>query len=749
MSEVAIRQSVPIATTRAVFTVTIFIGSFLLFLVQPMFARMILPELGGAPSVWNTAMLCYQGMLLLGYLYAHSISRWPIKRQVATHLALLVIAAATLPIGLASVYPDPTGFDPALWLIGLLIVSIGPVFFAVSAQAPLMQCWFSRSDDPTASNPYFLYAASNTGSLLALICYPLLLEPNLKLASQSWLWSIGFIMLAFLVAACALILPRTQASADRPLALATAEPITWRKRLHWTALSAIPSGLLLSTTTHITTDVMAMPLLWVIPLALYLLTFIIAFATGGAGLRRGVAACAPYIVYGLGCFVMVEGDSKLLAFGLQLVLLFVAALGLHIALANRRPAAEQLTEFYLWMSIGGVLGGLFCALVAPILFDWTYEHLILVVAAAALLPAAGILPSVKRLWDAPRSSRHARYGLPLLFLGLAILGFVAGQISSALLLILFTIMFLLGFAAIGRPAHMAWCMTMLMLVAGGWANLKVSADPGARERSFFGVSTVIDTRDGTLRKLVHGTTVHGMQSLRPGHETDRLAYYAPGSGISMVMGALPAAVGPAARVAFVGLGAGTLACFSSPDQSWTAYEIDPTVIKIARDEKRFSFISRCNPNMRIVLGDARLTLGKESAGAFDIVVADAFSSDSIPLHLMTAEAFDGYKRVLAKNGIIMVNISNRYLDMEPVIAALAAERGWAGRVRAFRPDRKALARHAAVSKWVLLAESEQRMAGLLKSIGSRPGDWEGLKGRPEIGPWTDDFSSVLPVIDLQ
>jgi hypothetical protein len=398
------------------------------------------------------------------------------------------------------------------------------------------------------------------------------------------------------------------------------------------------------------------------------------------------------------------------------------------------------------MSIGGVVGGLFCALLAPSVFDWTYEHLILLLAAIALLPTPGIPATVRGLWESPRTARAMRHVMPAAFLGLAILGFTPQSVNGAVMLALFMIFLIAGVAMIGKAAHAAWAVACLMLVAGGWGHLKLSAEPGARERSFFGVSSVLDSSDGTLRKLAHGTTVHGMQSLRPGHETDRLAYYASNSGISKVMTSLEASVGPSASVGFIGLGAGTLACFAKPGQAWTAYEIDPTVIAIATDSERFSFISRCKPDMRIVLGDARLTLANEAPGTYDVLVADAFSSDSIPLHLMTAEAFDGYGRALDENGILMVNITNRYLDMEPVLAALAAQRGWSGWVRHYRPDAQALARHDTESRWVMLTRNEARATQVLNAAGSAPGDWSRLRGRSDVEAWTDDFSSILPIL---
>ena len=740
MGELTIRRAPPLATTRIAFVATIFAGSFLLFLVQPMFGRMILPRLGGAPSVWNTAMLFYQGMLLLGYLYAHRLSRLPLKRQLAVHGALFALAALSLPVGLAGFYPQDPGAWPALWLIGLLGASIGPTFFLVSSQAPLMQSWFARSDDPDAASPYFLYAASNAGSLLALAAYPLLVEPRLPLAAQSWLWSAGFLALALMAVGCGLIVRSSRAPIS-PIAVVAAEPASWGDRLGWMILAAIPSGLLLSTTTHITTDVMAMPLLWVIPLALYLATFIIAFAPSAGALRRATGAAAPAFVYLGGAFIMIGGTSQLGHFASQLALFFVAALGLHGALAERQPPATQLTEFYLWMSIGGVLGGLFCALVAPVAFDWTYEHPLLIVAALALLPARMVPAFLQRLWSRPGAGRALKLGVPLAFLAFALLGLTAA--APGLMSLMFPLFVLAGLVAIGRPPLLAWCLAMLMLVAGGWANLAVSAEPGARERSFFGISTILDR--GEVRQLIHGTTVHGAQSLRSGDETRPLAYYAPGSGVASVMEAIPAFAGPRARIGFIGLGAGTLACFARPGQSWTAYEIDPTVIRIARDSGQFTFIRRCAPAMRIVQGDARLTLAAEPAGRFDLLVADAFSSDSIPLHLMTEEAFDIYGRVLAGDGVFVLNITNRYLDMEPVLAALAARRGWSARVRAYQPTSAAEAQQATFSKWVVITQEEARMNAVLAAAG---GSWRALRGRADVEVWTDDFSSVLPVLDL-
>lgn len=372
---------------RPLFITTLFSGSFLLFLVQPLFGRIVLPVLGGSPSVWNTAMLFYQAALLAGYVYADWLQRLTVRRQLLQHLGLFAAAALTLPIGMAGWFPAAGSGDPSLWLIGLLAVSIGPVFLAVSAQAPLMQAWFARTDDGDAANPYFLYAASNLGSFAALIPYPLLVEPLAGLETQRIGWSAGFVALAALMALCGL------ATGDGAAAVPVPRPfIPLVQRLRWALLAAVASALLLSTTTHLTTDIMAMPLLWVVPLALYLLSFVIVFSAAGPRIARLAQQGAPLALVLLGSWVCLAGSGPGVATlfaiaGLALLLITVA---LHGALAADRPEAAGLTSFYLWMSIGGALGGLFCALLAPLTLDWPWEHPLLLLAAAALLPG--------RLW---------------------------------------------------------------------------------------------------------------------------------------------------------------------------------------------------------------------------------------------------------------------------------------------------------------------------------------------------------------
>jgi SAM-dependent methyltransferase len=721
---------------RPLFIAVVLLGSFLLFLIQPMFARMVLPRLGGSPSVWNVAMLFYQGALLGGYLYAHALQRLALRNQVFLHLALLAVAAVFLPIAPAAWLTDPGDTAPALWLMGLLAVSIGPVFFMVSSQAPLMQAWFARSDDPAAVTPTFLYAASNAGSLAALLAYPLIVEPTTRLATQGLGWSIGFGVLLVLVGLCGVAVLRRPGQAAA--ATTAGVPVTNAQRLRWTLLALVPSGLLLSTTTHLTTDLMAMPLLWVIPLAAYLLSFIIAFSPGGARSTSFAVIVAPALLIFFGTSVFMGGSFATASAIAGVLLLLGVAVALHGTLAAEQPAAAQLTEFYLWVSVGGALGGLFCALIAPMIFNWGYEHPLLILAAALLLPAQAILKP-----SSPLASAMLKLS-PLLSLGLSWLAFRTG--GTTMLAIIALPIFLLAALSIGRRWLFASHLLMLMLALGGWKQI---TSPGVvdRTRSFFGVYATTDRADGSRRTLAHGTTVHGVQSLAPATLLRPTTYYAPESGVGRVFAAAPALFGDKARMGFVGLGSGTLACYARPGQTWTAFEIDPAIIDIARDRKLFRYIDKCKPDMKIIVGDARLMLAKTSPGSFDVLAVDAFSSDAIPLHLMTQEAFAVYGRALAPDGVLMVHITNRFLDLEPVVAAIAQSQGWSARARRFRaPTKQAAGSFDTDSNWILLARSPERLDAAIAATGSAPGDWETLRERPGMTAWSDDFSSILPVL---
>jgi SAM-dependent methyltransferase len=729
------------AGVRTRFVATIFTGSFLLFLVQPMIARMALPRLGGAPTVWNSAMLVYQALLLAGYAYAHWLGRFAPRRQAGIHVAVLVLAGLTLPIGLIASTPGPNA-NPFLWVPWLLIVSIGPLFFAVSAQAPLLQRWFAVS---AGGDPYPLYAASNLGSFGGLIAYPFIVEPLLGVSQQRWLWTVGYVLLLALVGWCALRLPNA-APAENTEASAGPAP-SWPTIGRWVLLAAVPSGLILSTTLHITTDLVAMPLLWVLPLAAYLLSFTVAFAA-----KRAVASfivrVAPLVLL-LACLgVFVNGAWMVLLFGAVAILnLFTVSVALHSKLFDSRPAAQHLTLFYLAMSVGGVLGGLFCALVAPLIFDWTYEHLLLLTAAAALIGARSPFERFAKLWTGDALARRVSAAAIVLVgcLALAGKGLFGLPMSPGFSRVAELAILGLAIFAIGNRTLFTVSVAALLVACGAWEKLELSASPGKMTRSFFGIYAIGPGANNS-RMLVHGTTLHGIENLgSPERERMLTTYYAPRSGVGLAMRFTPALFGPRARVAVVGLGAGTLSCYARPGQSWTFYEIDPAVVRIARDPRRFAFLTLCKPDARIKIGDARLLIEREPVAAADVLVVDAFSSDSVPMHLLTREAFADYRRMLAPGGLLMVHISNRYLDLRPVVAAAAQSGGWNSAIRRYRPDEAGFALNETGSDWIALSQSHDVVDRLVMGSGE---PWLPLHPRHGFAPWTDDHSSVLPLIDF-
>lgn len=735
------RFTMPARLARPLFVVTILAGSFLLFLVQPMVARMALPRLGGAPAVWNSAMLVYQALLLGGYAYAHWLGRITPRRQAVVHLAVLLVAALWLPIGLMAMQL-PANAQPALWVPWLLGASIGPLFFAVSAQAPLLQRWFSISTK--GEDPYALYAASNFGSFSGLIAYPLLVEPGLALKEQRALWSGGYILVALLVAACAMALPRTMPTEKLSTIPASAPPAGRRIAL-WILLAFVPSGLMLATSTYITTDIVAMPLLWVLPLGLYLLSFTIAFAS-----RRGPAdmltRLAPIVIMLFGG-VLVGGSQgyPYLNATLALFLLFIVAVALHTTMYRLRPAADRLTGFYLAMSFGGALGGVFAALIAPILFDWTYEYPILILAAGVLAPATFLFEPIKRFWQGGAQRRRILTLGTAVAMGLLVLAAIkspggGSESVSPIQGLIFVVILCVGLLVIGARAAFVIVLAGALIAFGGFRSILLSMEHDARTRSYFGVYTVLGHPG--VRQLKHGTTVHGTELLgSPARERTPTAYYVPESGIGQAMQMAPTLYGDHARIGVVGLGAGTLACYARPGQDWRFYEIDPAIVRIARDTGQFHFLRNCLPNPRIEIGDARLNLLAERTGSLDLLALDAFSSDSVPMHLMTREAFDAYGRVLAHDGVLLVHVSNRFLDLEPVVSAAAVAGKWSAAKLVYFPAPNA-APGGAASAWIALSHDPAAIAALK----ARDHLWQPLPVYPRFTPWSDDYSTILPLV---
>ncbi len=721
---------------RALFVLTILTGSFLLFLIQPMIARMALPRLGGTPAVWNSAMLVYQALLLAGYAYAHHLSRLPLRRQASVHLVLFALAALTLPVGLVGL-PAPAAGAEVLWVPLLLMLSIGPVFLLVSAQAPLMQRWYAA--DPAAGEPWALYSASNLGSFGGLVAYPLLAEPLLSLRQQSLAWSVGYGLLVLLVAACALARRNAPVQAAvQPAQVAAKVP---RRRIWlWLMLAAVPSGLMLSTTTHLTTDLLAMPLLWVIPLGLYLLSFVIAFADR-RGPARAISALAWLVLLTAGGLAMDAHHSNgLMSVFAAVGLLFFVCVALHSRMYDLRPEAENLTLFYLTMSAGGALGGLFTALIAPLVFDWSWEHPILVLAAAALLPR-GSLPDWRKLPGLDPDMAKLTMGAVLIcavLLAWKISHFAYAEDAQFYRWSATAVLALCGLLLV-RPRGLVLSVLLMAMVAqGGFQTIKDSWQ-GLRSRSYFGIYTVRTYEDDRIRTLTHGSTLHGEQSLDPKLRDMPLSYYGPGSGAGIVFSHAKDLFGAHPRVGVVGLGTGTLACFNQPGEEWQIFEIDPAVLKFSR-QGTFTFLRDCAPKARVVIGDARLELAKAAPGSFDLLAVDAFSSDSIPLHLMTEEALQTYLKALSPRGVLLVHISNRFIDLEPVLAAASARHGL---TMALRDDNPAGDVELSASLWVMITRDRAQLQALGRLAPSMP--WRAPTA-PAKRLWTDDHASILPYV---
>ena len=682
--------------STAVLFLAVGAGAFLVFWIQPLLVKRLLPALGGAAAAWAVALVFFQCALLAGYALAHLLARTlSPSRQIAALALLWLAACLSLPPGASLPFGEaPGGAGPVAWLLATLAVEIGPVFVATALVTPLVSSWLARSDHPAAEDPYFLYSASNLGSLGALLAYPLVLEPVFSAADQRLAYSVAFVVLAApLVLLARGAVPERTGALARPLFRA---PPRAAKVL---ALAAVPSALLVSVSTYIASDLVSAPLLWIAPLALYLATFAIAFARVPLVPHRVARGCA-FPALGLAVVLLVATPVWSLgawALPVHLLALFLIALYCHGALAILRPPPADLTAFYLFVSIGGVLGGLCAALLSPMLFDSVLEYPLALAAFALLLP-----------FGARTASPGAR---------------LFGLIPAWTL----------------RPAL---ALGVLVLFHRGATVMDDALV--AQARSFYGVYRVVDTRDPAgpdARLFYHGVVMHGGELVLPdGSRESRSTYFTPDSPLGEVVSA-HAALDEAARVGVVGLGAGSLACFARPDDAYRFYEIDPLVEELAR--AHFAALAACEPRGGIVIRDARLAIADEPAGRFDLIVVDAFSSGVIPVHLLTEEALRVYWKALAPDGFLVLHISSNRLALAPVVARLAGELGLAGAVRFHSPDAHryvASASHAAV-----LARTPERLAALGLSE-----DWKPLGGdgpTAGAGPlWTDDFSSILPVV---
>ena len=720
-----------------VYTAAIFLSAALLFAVQPMFTKIVLPRFGGSPSVWAVAMVFFQGILLFGYAYADALTRFAGRRlALPIHLGVMMGGAMFLPLSIAEGWGMPTVGREELFLLGLFLVSIGFPFFALSANGPLLQAWFARSGHPDAQNPYFLYAASNVGSLLALFSYPLVAEPLSNLSTQVELWRWGYYLLIALIAICGAMV-FTRFSKGELRATTTEAAPAWSRMLYWVALAFVPSGLMVAVTTHVTTDVAAAPFLWVLPLSLYLITFILVFSERVWISKTLLLAAQPPLM-ALVVLTLALDVRSWLTFdvALHLLFFFVTAMICHGQLSATRPAAAYLTRFYFCMSLGGVLGGIFSGLLAPNVFSWIAEYPILIVAAALARPDALKPQRREAIVYAVLAALVVIAVLPGLRQGFAVVPPYNWLVWACAIALVAVAVFYRAF-----PWRIALAVAAVFVITRVYpANVRQLETV----RSFFGVHKIEVTPDGRFRTLRHGMELHGAQRLttddgRPVTGKPELStYYHRESPIAEVIEAVQDKKGGPVSMAVIGLGAGLVACLARPEDKLDYYEIDADVVRIAKDPKRFTFIRDCKPDTKIVLGDARLTLNtKEQATddvRYDMIHVDAFSSDSIPVHLLTREALRVYLSRLNPGGIILTHISNNHLDLTDVVAATAAAEGLVARLydEDEVPGRDPMIKFSTV---MILAKSNADFGPLA--------DWDVHKAPPGQTPWSDEYSNLL------
>jgi len=722
------------------FSATIFTGALLLFLIQPLVGRMVLPLLGGSPAVWTTTMLFFQTVLLAAYGYAHfSLRRLDIRRQVLIHLLLLLVPLLSLPVAIRTGLTVPSVSNPIPGLLLLLTATVGLPFFVVSTTSPLLQRWFAASGHRSSSDPYFLYAASNCGSLLALVIYPVLIEPNWRLPVQSWWWAVCYGVFAGMVALCGLRV--RQSVWHEPLAakedLAGTEPVTVGRRIRWVALATVPCSLMLSVTMYLTSEVAPVPLLWVIPLGIYLLTFILVFAQRQLISHRLMVRAMPVIVVTV-LFTLVAGIIEPIAplTVLHLAGLFVVAMACHGELAQDRPPVDHLTGYYLWMSVGGVLGGVFNALLAPVLFKTVLEYPLTLVLACVLVPVTARLKTGlrDRLMDLLPA-------IPLGLLALYLLRYIPATISISSQVANSALIFgvLCGICLLSMRNSRRFSLNLLMVVVVGLVVPERNVHILKKERSFFGVHRVEKDSLGKFNLLLHGNTIHGLQYLDPVRRLEPLGYYTRSGPLGQALAAV--AMPLRQQVGVIGLGTGTLASYAQSGEQWTFFEIDPVVEKLARDTKYFSFLADSPAKVDVILGDARLALAHVDDGRFGLLIVDAFTADLVPLHLLTREALALYRSKVSADGVLIFNISNQHLWLEQVVAMLAQDAGWACLVRSDPlSSNERLEDGRFSSKWIILAKSQATLSKLV--IDPR---WQAPPSRLNSPVWTDDYTSIFSI----
>ena len=685
-------------------------------------------------------MLFFQVLLLAGYAYVVVKTAWiGVRAQALLHIGLLVLAALYVPLSfvgdLGSISEQN---NPTLWLFAYLITTIGVPTFLISTTSPLLQKWFTRTGHASANDPYFLFAVSNGGSLLALLSYPILLEPSFSLSRQNQLWVVGYIVFLVLSFGCVIVLwtsSRSEKVETEKHDTVEKSPLSLTRRLYWILLAFIPSSLLFGATTYITTEIAPTPLLWTIPLALYLATFILAFA-GKNLLPEPLGSHALGGLALLLTLVLVSKATEPTAaiVLLHLCFLFVAAMVCHHKLASDRPTPERLAEFYLCVAIGGMLGGLFNTLIAPTAFNTIVEYPMVIVLACL----------IRQRTDENEDSSSDRlfdFLLPV----------CAGLVTAALALFIdrFEVTTVAGVAIVfgiplviinhrfrGRPVRFALALGAVML--GGIVYSETQNRTLHVERNFFGTLGVKIDPSSATRILYHGNTIHGRQFIDPLLQTEPVSYFHRDGPVGQIFSAYNSN-SPSRNIAVVGLGIGSMACYSLPDQNWTFYEINPAVISIAQNTSHFTYLDKCAVGpMKIILGDARLKLQDAPNNHYGLIVLDAFNSDAVPVHLLTREAIALYTSKLATGGMLAFQISNRSLQLETVLANLAKQNG-------AMVLRSADGEHDPVtgkdpSEWVVMAQ----LSPAFDTLANDP-RWRAVEPRAGAAAWTDDFSNILSV----
>lgn len=746
------------------YVAAVFLGAALLFGVEPFAARQALPLFGGTPAVWNACVMFFQIVLLAGYGYAHLLTRLlPGRAQLAVHACVLAGAAA-MPVGL---HAGAMGGGAGVWtLLWLLLRGVGPQFFALASAGPLLQRWFSRTGHRTAGDPYFLYAASNAGSLAGLLAYPFVVERVWSLGEQSAWWRGGFVAFgAMTVAAGAVMLvlggkgreraagaeeersPRLRSGVAaagegspslRSGLVKTGSPslrsgvvgAVWRERGWWVLLAFVPSSLLLGVTQYISTDLAAVPLLWVVPLSVYLLTFIGAFSRAGGSVTRIARRLWPIVATAVVVAFLMDARQPLVAIvTLHLLVLACAGALCHGRVRQMCPPVERLTEFYLCIGAGGALGGVFNTLVAPAAFTRLHEYpLAIGLAGLGLAAGRSLRGAWLAVWLAPAALAGWVWASGRLAPGQGI-----GSGEGHLLLTT-------GLPALGLFVLSRWRWVFTAATLAVFAGDALAPDPSTvefRARTFYGVHTVGLDPTGRFRVLAHGTTVHGIESLDPAVRGEPLAYYSRLGPAGSVFATLGGRLG---HVAFVGLGAGSLAAYGREGQRLDFFEIDPLVVEIASRPEWFTFVAGSAAEVRFIVGDGRLMLAREADGAYDMIVLDAFSSDAIPVHLLTLEAVELYADKLAPGGVLLMHLSNRHLGLAPLAVAACEGAGLTTQVRndpQIAEDQETSGRFA--SEWLLAARDRADFGVLGRDVR-----WERVG--PAARPWTDDRADLVGAI---